>query len=158
MTELSRTERDASAGTGSGPTGGFAPLVPELDVSSIEASLAFWCGGLGFRIAYERRQAKFAYLEPQGAQVMLCEINGNWQTGRLERPFGRGINFQIATDDLESILEALRKMDWPLFEEPSESWYRIGEIEETGSQEFLVQDPDGYLLRFAQSLGVRTMG
>lgn len=155
MTELSRTERDASAGTGGGPTGGFAPLVPELDVSSIEASLAFWCGGLGFRIAYERRRAKFAYLERQGAQVMLCEINGNWQTAPLERPFGRGINFQIATDDLETTLEALRKLDWPLFEEPSESWYRIGETEETGSREFLVQDPDGYLIRFAQSIGSR---
>ncbi len=157
MTELSRTERDASAGTGSGPTGGFAPLVPELDVTSIEASLAFWCGALGFRIAYERRQAKFAYLERQGAQIMLCEINGNWQVAGLERPFGRGINFQIATDELESILEALRKLDWPLFEEPSESWYRIGETEETGSREFLVQDPDGYLIRFAQSIGRRSI-
>lgn len=157
MTELSRTERDASAGTGSSPTGGFAPLVPELDVTSIAASLAFWCDGLGFRVAYERRQAKFAYLERQGAQVMLCEINGNWQTAPLERPFGRGINFQIATDDLESILEALRKLDWPLFEEPSESWYRVGETEETGSREFLVQDPDGYLIRFAQSIGRRSI-
>ena len=157
MTHPTRTERDASAGTGSGPTGGFAPLVPELDVTSIEASLAFWCGALGFHIAYERRQAKFAYLERQGAQIMLCEINGNWQVAGLERPFGRGINFQIATDELESILEALRKLDWPLFEEPSESWYRIGETEETGSREFLVQDPDGYLIRFAQSIGRRSI-
>lgn len=157
MTELTRTERDASQGTGSGPTGGFAPLVPELDVTSIKASLPFWCGGLGFRVAYERRQAKFAYLERQGAQVMLCEINGNWQTAPLERPFGRGINLQIATDDLESILEALRKLDWPLFEGPSESWYRIGETEEAGSREFLVQDPDCYLVRFAQSIGTRSV-
>ena len=157
MTELTRAERDASQGTGSGPTGGFAPLVPELDVTSIKASLAFWCGGLGFRVAYERRQAKFAYLERQGAQVMLCEINGNWQTAPLERPFGRGINLQIATDDLESILEALRKLDWPLFEGTSESWYRTGETEEAGSREFLVQDPDGYLVRFAQSIGTRSV-
>jgi hypothetical protein len=46
-------------------------------------------------------------------------------------------------------------MDWPLFEEPSESWYRIGESEEAGSLEFLVQDPDGYLIRFVQSIGRR---
>lgn len=111
MTERSRAERDASAGTGSDPTGGFAPLVPELDVTSIAASLTFWCDGLGFRVAYQRQQAKFAYLERQGAQVMLCEINGNWQVAPLQRPFGRGINFQISTDDLEPILEALRKLD-----------------------------------------------
>ncbi|MBW8285804.1 MAG: VOC family protein [Rhizobium sp.] len=157
MTNSVRSERDASTGTGSAPTGGFAPLVPELDVTNIAASLAFWCEGLGFRVAYERRQAKFAYLERQGAQVMLCEINGNWQTAPLQPPFGRGINFQIATDELESILEALHNLDWPLFEEPSESWYRIGETEETGSREFLVQDPDGYLIRFAQSIGTRSV-
>ncbi len=158
MTELTRAERDASAGTGSRPTGGFAPLVPELDVTSIEASLNFWCDGLGFRIAYDRPAARFAYLERQGAQIMLCQINGNWKTGTLERPFGRGINFQIATEDLEPILEALRKQDWPLFEDVSESWYRIGETHESGSREFLVQDPDGYLIRFSQSIGTRPVG
>lgn len=157
MNELTRAERDASEGTGNRPTGGFAPLVPELDVSSIEASLAFWCGALGFHIAYQRREARFAYLERQGAQVMLCEINGNWQTAPLQRPFGRGVNFQITTDDLDSTLEALRKLDWPLFEEPAESWYRVGDTEETGSREFLVQDPDGYLIRFSQSIGSRVV-
>ncbi len=158
MSELTRTERDTSTATGSGPTGGFAPLVPELDVFDITASLAFWCGALGFTIAYQRPEAKFAYLERQGAQVMLCEINGNWQTGLLQRPFGRGVNFQIATDDLNPILEALNRQAWPLFEETSESWYRIGATEETGSREMLVQDPDGYLIRFSQTLGRRAIG
>lgn len=158
MSELTRAERDGSTGTGRQPTGGFAPLVPELDVTSIEASLHFWCDGLGFRIAYDRPAAKFAYLERQGAQLMLCQINGNWKTGALEKPFGRGINFQIATDDLDPILEDLRELDWPLFEGVSESWYRIGENQESGSREFLVQDPDGYLIRFSQSIGKRTIG
>lgn len=155
MSDLTRAERDSAPATGRGPTGGFAPLVPELDVLDIETSLAFWCGMLGFRVSYERPEAKFAYLERQGAQVMLCQINGNWQTGPLERPFGRGVNFQIATDDLTPIRDALDKNTWPLFEETSESWYRIGETEETGSRELLVQDPDGYLIRFSQSLGRR---
>ncbi|GEO83896.1 MULTISPECIES: bleomycin resistance protein [Alphaproteobacteria] len=155
MTELSRAERNNSAGTGDGPTGGFAALVPELDVTDLAASLAFWCDCLGFRVAYDRPQAKFAYLERQGAQIMLCEINGNWKTGKLERPFGRGVNFQIETDNLESILDALRAASWPLFEDVSENWYRTGATRETGSREFLVQDPDGYLIRFSQSLGGR---
>lgn len=155
MSDLTRAERDSSHAAGRGPTGGFAPLVPELDVLDIETSLTFWCGMLGFRVAYERPEAKFAFLERQGAQVMLCQINGNWQTGPLERPFGRGVNFQIATDDLTPIRDALDKNAWPHFEETSESWYRIGETEETGSRELLVQDPDGYLIRFSQSLGRR---
>ncbi|MBB3146878.1 hypothetical protein FHS21_003294 [Phyllobacterium trifolii] len=39
---------------------------------------------------------------------------------------------------------------WPLFRQPKESWYRIGASEESGSREFFVQDPDGYLVRLSQ--------
>ena len=88
---------------------------------------------------------------------MLCEINGNWRTGELRHPFGRGINFQIATDMLEPIVQALEEKGWPLFEEVRENWYRMGAAQEVGSREFLVQDPDGYLLRFSQSLGERVV-
>ena len=35
-----------------------------------------------------------------------------------------------------------------------ESWYK-GEGVEFGQLEFLVQDPDGYLLRFIQDIGER---
>ena len=35
---------------------------------------------------------------------------------------------------------------WPIFVEPEEKWYRAGDIE-IGVRQFLVQDPDGYLLR-----------
>ncbi|PWV97644.1 hypothetical protein DFR52_106167 [Hoeflea marina] len=156
MAELDQAGRNSAGANGSGPTGGFAPLVPELDVSSLTQSLAFWSGLLGFRIAYERPEAGFAYLERQRAQVMLCEINGEWLTGDLARPFGRGVNFQIETDDLQPMLTELDRAKWPLFRETRESWYNVGEGVETGSLEFLVQDPDGYLLRFSQSLGPRS--
>jgi hypothetical protein len=32
--------------------------------------------------------------------------------------------------------------------------YRVGD-KETGNKQFLVQDPDGYLLRFFEDLGLR---
>ena len=155
---MTSAERNLSSSQGNLPEGGFNALVPELDVSDIGASLHFWCGLLGFEVAYDRPQAKFAYLQREGAQVMLCQINGNWEVGAIERPFGRGINFQIAARDLEPILTRLRQADWPLFREPYEVWYRLGEQVEGGSREFLVQDPDGYLVRFAQSIGRRTVG
>lgn len=158
MTKLDQIGRNTAEATGNMPSGGFAPLVPELDVTNLEQSLAFWCGLLGFRIAYTRPEAKFAYLERQGAQIMLCEINGEWTTGPLEHPFGRGINFQIATDDIGPQLAALQQAGWPLFREVRDSWYRIGATLESGSREFLVQDPDGYLVRFAQPLGQRQAG
>lgn len=156
MIPLARqSDRNAAPGSGALPQGGFAPLVPELDVRDIAASLAFWCGPLGFAIAYDRPAAGFAYLQRGGAQVMLCQINGEWATGELVPPFGRGINLQIQVEDLAPIVAALHARPWPLFREPAEKWYRAGPGVEVGALEVLVQDPDGYLLRFAQSLGQR---
>ncbi|MCJ2129670.1 bleomycin resistance protein [Methylobacterium sp. E-045] len=143
--------------TGDGlPAGGFNPLVPELDVRDLPASLAFWCGTLGFSVAYARPENGFAYLERGGAQVMLNVVNGNWRTGDLEPPLGRGINLQITIDAVDPILAALDAASWPLFRPAHEAWCRVGE-EEEGLRQFLVQDPNGYLLRFAESLGRRRL-
>jgi len=133
----------------------FATLAPEFAVTDLAASLRFWCGLLGFRIAYERPESAFAYLERSGAQVMLATYHGAWETGYLERPFGRGINFQIFVDDIEPLRDALASASWPLFEATAEAWYRMGD-QEVGQRQLLVQDPDGYLLRFAQLLGSRS--
>lgn len=153
--KLDQTGRNAAAGNGAAPQGGFNALVPELDVSDITASLRFWCDLLGFHVVYDRPAAGFAYLQREGAQVMLCQINGEWVTGSLERPFGRGINFQIEASDVTVIATALTAAEWPLFRPVRESWYRIG-ADEFGAREFLVQDPDGYLVRFSQPIGRRS--
>jgi hypothetical protein len=52
------------------------------------------------------------------------------------------------------LLDALKHAKWPLFRECHDAWYRIAG-EERGNRQFLVQDPDGYLLRFAEDLGKR---
>jgi catechol 2,3-dioxygenase-like lactoylglutathione lyase family enzyme len=147
-------ERARSPGSGRLPDGGFATLTPELEVDDLDASLRFWCGLLGFAVAYDRPAARFAYLARGAAQVMLCERNGRWETGALERPYGRGVNFQIMVPRLDPILAALAAARWPLFEAPREAWYRTGPVE-GGQREFLVQDPDGYLVRLAENLGQR---
>ena len=147
--------RALSEGSGQIPTGGLSALTPELSVVDIEASLSFWIDLLGFAVAYDRPAARFAYLVRGGAQLMLCEKNGRWTTGAQERPFGRGVNFQIIVDALDPILARLDGAGWPLFEEPAEAWYRAGPVE-IGQRECLVQDPDGYLVRLAQPLGRRS--
>jgi catechol 2,3-dioxygenase-like lactoylglutathione lyase family enzyme len=123
-------------------------------VTDLQESLRFWCDLLGFEIAYDRPAARFAYLARGPVQMMLCERNGRWEVAEMARPFGRGVNFQIEVERLAPILAALARANWPLYEEPNEAWYRVGESE-TGQREFLVQDPDGYLLRFAEDLGTR---
>ncbi len=136
-------------------------LIPELNVSDLATSLRFWRDILQFEILYDRPEEGFARMVRDGVEFML-ETHGAgpaerariWDTGPLERPFGRGINFQISVSDVDVLISALAKANWPLFFGPEERWYRAGS-EEVGARQFLVQDPDGYLLRFSQPLGRR---
>ncbi len=133
----------------------WKPLVPELLVSDVTRSLRFWRDLLGFRVLYERPEQRFAYLERERAEVMLEQIGESaWIVGAMDRPFGRGINLQIETSSLAPMLDALTKVQWPLYRAPEERWYRTGATQ-AGQRQFVVQDPDGYLLRFAESLGTR---
>ena len=135
----------------------WAKLVPELVVAELEASLRFWRDLIGFSVAYDRPEAGFAYLDLDGAQVMLkhrAPEDHRWMTAPLEAPRGRGINFQIEVPALQPILDRLAKAGWPLFMAPEEAWYRANEVE-VGQRQFLVMDPDGYLLRLAEYLGER---
>jgi catechol 2,3-dioxygenase-like lactoylglutathione lyase family enzyme len=142
---------------GAPPRGGWAGLVPELLVENIAASLAFWRDLLGFAIAYQRPEQLFAYLErPEGAQIMLCQRSGVWETAALERPFGRGAMFQINVDAIEPVLSSLASAGWALHAGPREVWRRLGD-REGGQREIFVQDPDGYLVMLAQKIGERPL-
>ncbi len=133
----------------------WSKLVPELTVSDFEASLRFYVETLGFEIVHRREDPAFAYLDLDGVQLMLEAFQeGGWNTDILERPYGRGINFQIELSDLQPVLNSLKHAGYPLFRSMAENWYETAEGL-SGQKEFLVQDPDGYLLRFSQYLGER---
>ena len=131
-------------------------LVPELLITSLEASLAFWCRLCGFEVLYDRPDEGFAYITSGTAHIMLEQRGSgrNWIPAALEPPLGRGINFQITVASIEPLLGALDAASWTLFMEPETKWYRTGTTE-AGVAQFLVQDPDGYLIRFQASLGRR---
>lgn len=133
---------------------GRAPLVPELACSDIARSVDFYTRLLGFSVLYDRPEEGFAYLVRDGAEIMLERQTGTWSVGALERPYGRGINFQIEVSALAPLLDALAAGGVALFRPVEERWYRIGD-REGGNRQFLVQDPDGYLLRFFEDMGDR---
>ena len=132
-------------------------LVPELLVSDLKLSLAFWCDLIGFQIDYERPEEKFAYLVLGNAHIMLEQAvtDGRyWVTGNLEHPRGRGINFQIEVKSVDEILERFQSTNTAIYMAVEEKWYRENDREH-GNRQFLVQDPDGYLLRLFEDLGER---
>ncbi len=134
-----------------------AKLVPEFLVSDLKSSLDFWVGLVGFEVLYDRPEENFAYLDLDGAQIMLEQKGGAgryWITGPMEQPFGRGINFQIDVADARHAREKLNAASWPLFLDLEEKWYRAGE-NDVGVRQFLVQDPDGYLIRISSDIGTR---
>jgi len=143
--------------TGGPPRSGWARLVPELLVEDIATSLPFWRDLLGFAIAYQRPAERFVYLErPEGAQIMLCQRSGRWETATLERPLGRGVMFQVYVDDIDAVSAALAAEGIKLYAGPREVWRSYGD-REGGQREIFVQDPDGYLVMIAQNIGERLL-
>lgn len=134
----------------------LAKLVPELLVTDLAASLDFWVRICRFSILYSREENGFVYLDLAGAQVMLVEKRGDryWITGPLSPPLGRGVNFEIKVSSIDTFVSGLATAGWPLFQEPEEEWYRSNNVE-IGVRQFLVQDPDGYLIRFSARIGER---
>ena len=134
-------------------------LVPELVVTDLALSLAFWCGLVGFEVRYDRPEEGFAYLGLGAAEVMLDEYRPGsryWLTRPMETPLGNGMNLQIEVEAVAPILDRLAAAGWPLIMPVEDAWYRRGD-QEIGQRQFVVADPDGYLLRLAEPLGLRPL-
>ncbi len=127
-------------------------LVPELLVSNHTVSREFYVRIIGFEVRYERPAEKFSYLDLGGAALMIEQETDFWATAPRERPYGRGVNLQIQVDEIGPILARLAEAGIALFRPAEEAWYRSGDVY-SGNRQFLVQDPDGYLLRFFEDLG-----
>lgn len=124
----------------------FNKLIPELSVSNIENSKHFYLS-LGFSILYERVEDKFCFLELDGCQLMIEEINDNWNTGKLEYPYGRGMNISMEVKDIDSIYYKVKEKAYPIFQDMQVDKYQVDD-KVYFDKEFLIQDVDGYLLRF----------
>ncbi len=124
----------------------FNSLIPELTVSNIEESKRFYTN-LGFKIVYERIENKFCFLQLEKNQIMIEEKNGNWNTGELKYPYGNGINISMQVSDVEKMFNDLKESKQKFFLELEVHKYRVGK-KFFEDKEFLIQDPDGYLLRF----------
>lgn len=125
----------------------FNKMIPELSVFDIEQTKRFY-NDLGFKIEYERPEEKFIFMSFQDSQFMFEQIHDNgWNIGELIYPLGRGINFSIAVDDIEGLYKLVKTLNLEIYRELNRSIYQVNGTEET-QIEFLIQDPNGYLLRF----------
>lgn len=131
----------------------FSKNIPELSVTNLENSLNFYKTA-GFKVEYDRPENKFAFISLGKIQFMLQEIadNDKWDVAPLSYPFGNGINFQLEVENLDEIYNSFKNSNYKITFDIEENWYRQ-DNKLLGNKEFLIQDPDGYLLRFSEDLG-----
>jgi catechol 2,3-dioxygenase-like lactoylglutathione lyase family enzyme len=132
-------------------------LIPELDVADLDRSLAFYVGVIGFKVQFDRPEERFAFLSLDDVHLMLEEAAGpgrRFRTAALEHPYGRGINFMIEVADIDHLYSRVQSAGYTIVVPLEERWYRQNEVE-TGHRQFVVADPDGYLMRFSTYLGRR---
>ncbi len=130
-------------------------IVPELIVSDVARSVRFYVERLGFRVVYERASERFALLERDGARLMLEQPLSRdrlFPRAPLEHPYGRGVNLEIEVPDVDVIAERFAAPLLPL----EERWY-ARDADEVHVRQFAIGDPDGYVLRFSQTLGTRPL-
>ena len=134
----------------------FSKNIPELSVTNLKNSLNFYKTA-GFKVEYDRPENKFAFISLDEIQFMLQEIanNDKWDVSPLSYPFGNGINFQLEVENLDEIYNSFKNSNYKITFDIQENWYRQDD-KMLGNKEFLIQDPDGYLLRFTQDLGEKT--
>ena len=126
-------------------------LVPELYCSDIGVTKSFYLEVFGFEIKYERPEEQFARFTLNGIDIMVecISVEGRrWITGEMEKPFGRGINFQWDVPEIEKIYSRIKNAaPESIFLEMETRSYKCGS-EIIVQKQFIAQDPDGYLFRF----------
>ena len=128
-----------------------------LNTRNLEAMRHFYVDLLGFRVLYARPEDRFAFLEREGAELMLEQPMTHdrlWPNAELAKQFGRGVNFEIKVSNVDQLHSVIVAAGEDCFLPIEERWYRRNDLE-LGVRQFAVQDPDGYIIRLSQSIGNR---
>ena len=121
-------------------------LTPNLVVSSVERSVAFYRDVLGFAVEVTVPEAApyvFASVQHGPVEIFLNapEAAGAEYPALKNRPIGGTLTLFVEVSDATRAFEALKDrvtVVMPL----EKKWY--------GSLEFAFEDPDGYIVTFAQ--------
>ena len=123
----------------------FADVTPNLVVSNIDRSLAFYRGVLGFSVVTTvPEQAPFAFVWVQRDTVSVF-LNSEESAGMTTSPGTNILFITLEPGDIASGIDALfaavkdrAPVEMPL----TDQFY--------GMREFTITDPDGYVVTFAQ--------
>lgn len=129
-------------------------LVPEIYCSDINVTKAFYTKIFGFEIKYERKEERFAYFNLGEVEIMAEELGSEgryWITEKLEKPFGRGVNFSWGVEEIDELYQRIMTLspESIFMKIENKSYECDGEV--IIQRQFIAQDPDGYLFRFCRA-------
>ena len=135
----------------------FSDVTPNLIVSSVERSLAFYRDVLGFSVAATVPENSgpfaFAWMQRDGVSVFLNSHDSIEEHATLaSRPIGGTATLFIVleADDVSAGVDALFASISPrarVMMPMKDQFY--------GMREFGIEDPDGYVIFFAQQIAAR---
>lgn len=123
----------------------FADVTPNLVISDIDRSLAFYRDVLGFSVVTtvpEQRPFAFAWMQRDTVNVFL---NSEASTGMTASPGTNILFITLEPGDIAAGIDALFaavKDRAPVEMPVTDQFY--------GMREFTITDPDGYVVTFAQ--------
>ena len=121
------------------------PIAPELFVRDIDASLRFYVEQLGFRTV--RRESGFAVVALGDAHLLLAtpdetvQAMANWLAAG---PRGVGVHIRIMVDAVDALYQRASASSATVVRGLDDRAY--------GLRDFIIADPDGFLLRFASPI------
>jgi catechol 2,3-dioxygenase-like lactoylglutathione lyase family enzyme len=116
----------------------FVTVAPEFFVRDIQASAAFY-QRLGFSAL--RQEPGFAVMGLGAAHVLLAAEGMASSSWLASGPRGVGLNIRIMVDDADAAFERASDAGARLVSPIADRDY--------GLRDFIIADPDGFLLRFA---------
>ena len=123
-----------------------AAVAPEFFVSDLERSLGFYREKLGFRSVFQ--EPDFAIVALGNAFVMLATPDEAWwpnvKAWLTSGPRGVGLNIRIMVDDVDAMYERAVASGARFVLEIGDRDY--------GLRDFMISDPDGFVLRFASPI------
>lgn len=126
----------------------FNKMIPELTVFDINKTKFFYKDILGFKIEYERPYDKFIFMSFENSQFMFEELHEDgWNIGKMTYPLGQGVNFSIEVEDIDFLYNRLKEHKVSFYRDILVNTYEVNG-KNLVQKEFLIQDPNGYLLRF----------
>ena len=133
-----------------GITETFALVAPEFFVRDVDASVAFYVDALGFTLlradAGADGRRTFAVVVRDAAEFMLAHeaLLGTATREALPYPRAAGVDIRLMIDDVDAmyarVVAAGARIVLPVKDQPY------------GLRDFIVADPDGFRIRFAQRI------